>query len=130
MLLRKRKKKILVADDDEDFLRVARAILEHAGFTIDTAENGEAALKAIKRQKYDLLVLDVVMPKVDGIKLFRMVRKSKRYSKVPVLFISGKAGKMGIDEQQREVIEKANGYVEKPIKTKEFIGHVTKLIEA
>lgn len=129
MLLRRRKKKILVADDDNDFLRVARAILEHYGFTIDTAENGEEALKAIKKRKYDLLVLDVVMPKIDGIKLFRMVRKSKRYSKVPVLFISGKAGKEEIDEQRREVIEKANGYMEKPIKTKEFIEQVKMLFE-
>ena len=130
MLLRKRKKKILVADDDTDFLSVTRAILEHAGLAIDAVGNGEEALKAIKKQKYDLLILDVVMPKVDGIKLFRMVRKSKKYSKVPVLFISGKTGKVGIDEQQREVIEKANGYVEKPIKTREFIEKVTKLIEA
>ena len=129
MLLRRRKKRILVADDDNDFLRVARAILEHYGFTIETAENGEEALKAIKKRTYDLLVLDIVMPKIDGIKLFRMVRKSKRYSKVPVLFISGKAGKEEVDEQLREVIEKANGYMEKPFKTKEFIELVKMLIE-
>lgn len=129
MLLRRHKKRILVADDDNDFLRVARAILEHYGFTIETAENGEEALKAIKKRTYDLLVLDVVMPKIDGIKLFRMVRKSKRYSKVPVLFISGKAGKEEVDEQLREVIEKANGYMEKPFKTKEFIELVKMLIE-
>ncbi len=58
-----------------------------------------------------------------------MVRKSKRYSKVPVLFISGKAGKEEVDEQLREVIEKANGYMEKPFKTKEFIELVKMLIE-
>ena len=129
MLLRRRKKRILVADDDEDFLRVARAILEHYGFTIDTAENGEEALKAIRKRKYDLLVLDVVMPKIDGIKLFRMVRKSKRYSKIPVLFISGRASKEEVEEERWKIIKKAEGYVKKPIKTKAFMETVKMLIE-
>jgi CheY-like chemotaxis protein len=129
MLLRKRKKRILVADDDEDFLRVARAILEHAGFIVETAENGEEALKAIKKRKYDLLVLDVVMPKIDGIKLFRMVRKSERYSKIPVLFISGRASKEEVEEERWKIIKKAEGYVKKPIKTKAFIETVKMLIE-
>jgi CheY-like chemotaxis protein len=129
MLFKKRKKKILVADDDGDFLRVTQAILEYAGFAIDTVENGEDALKAIKKRKYDLLVLDVIMPRIDGLKLFRMVRKSKRYAKIPVLFISGLTGMEEMGEQQMEIIGKAEGYVEKPIKTKPFIELVKKLIE-
>jgi len=129
MLWRKRKKKILVADDDSDFTGVIRAILEHAGFAIDTASNGEEALKAIKKQKYDLLVLDVVMPKIDGIKLFRMTRKSKRYSNIPVLFISGHSSRERLMEQHKEIIDQAFGYMEKPIKTKVFIEKIQTLIK-
>jgi len=129
MIFQKRKKKILVADDDSDFLRVSQAILEYAGFEIDTAEDGKEALKAIKKRKYDLLVLDVIMPRIDGIKLFRMVKKSKRYAEIPVLFISGLSGKEELGEQQMEIIRKAEGYVEKPIKTKPFIELVKKVIE-
>ena len=129
MAFRKRKKKILVADDDSDFTSVIRAVLEHAGFAIDTASNGEEALKSIKKQKYDLLILDVVMPKIDGIKLFRMTRKSKRYSNIPVLFISGHSSRERLMEQHREIIDKASGYMEKPIKTKVFIEKVKALIE-
>ena len=54
MLFRKGKKKIFVADDDGDFLAVIRAILEHAGFAVDTAENGEEARKVLKKKMYDL----------------------------------------------------------------------------
>jgi DNA-binding response OmpR family regulator len=129
MAFRKRKKKVLVADDDSDFTGVVRAILEHAGFAIDTASNGEEALKAIKKQTYDLLILDVVMPKVDGIKLFRMTRKSKRYSKIPVLFISGHSNRERVMEQHKEIIDKAAGYMDKPIKTKVFIERVKSLID-
>ena len=129
MAFRKRKKKILVADDDSDFTGVVRAVLEHAGFAIDTASNGEEALKLIKKQKYDLLILDVVMPKIDGIKLFRMTRKSKRYSNISVLFISGHSSRERLMEQHKEIIDQASGYMEKPIKTKVFIEKVKTLIE-
>lgn len=129
MAFRKRKKKVLVADDDGDFTGVVRAILEHAGFAIDTASNGEEALKAIKKQQYDLLILDVVMPKIDGIKLFRMARKSKRYSKIPVLFISGHSNRERLMEQHKEIINHASGYMEKPIKTKTFIEKIRTLLE-
>jgi DNA-binding response OmpR family regulator len=129
MAFRKRKKKVLVADDDGDFTGVVQAILEHAGFAIDTASNGEEALKAIKKQQYDLLILDVVMPKIDGIKLFRMARKSKRYSKIPVLFISGHSNRERLMEQHREIINHASGYMEKPIKTKSFIEKIRTLLE-
>lgn len=128
MAFRKRKKKILVADDDDDFTEVARAILEHAGYAIDTASNGEEALKAIKKQNYELLILDVVMPKIDGVKLFRMTRKSKRYSDIPVLFVSGHPSKERLLEQHKEIIHRANGYMEKPIKTKNFIEEVKNLL--
>ena len=129
MIFRNRKKKILVADDDSDFTGVIRAILEHAGFTIDTASDGEEALKAIKKHKYDLLILDVVMPKIDGIKLFRMTRKSKRYSNIPVLFISGHSNRVRLMEQHKEIIDQASGYLEKPIKTKVFIEKMRTLLE-
>ena len=81
MLLRNGKKRVLVADDDKDFLGVTRAILEFAGFKVDTAENGAEALKEIKRRKYDLLILDIIMPKIDGIKLYKMAKKSKNQPK-------------------------------------------------
>ena len=129
MLFRKRKKKILVADDDSDFLGVTRAILEYAGFAIDTAANGEEALKKLKKRKYDLLILDVVMPKIDGIKLFRMLKRGKRYANTPVLFISGHSDKIEHDDQKKEIINKADGYMQKPFKTKDFLETVRELLK-
>jgi len=129
MVFGKRKKKILVADNDIDFLSVVEAILEHAGYAIDTAEDGEEALKAIRKQKYDLLVLDTGMSRIDGIKLFQLARKSGSYSKTPVLLVSGQSNGEWMKENEKETIGQADGYIWKPIKTKTFLEKVRTLIE-
>ncbi len=129
MIFKRGKKRVLVADDNKDFLGVTQSLLEFSGFKADIAENGEEALEKIKRHKYDLLILDVVMPKIDGIKLFQMARKSRSYARVPVIFVSGQVNKDGLGERQREVVAKANGYIEKPFKTKAFLDAVGKLLE-
>jgi CheY-like chemotaxis protein len=126
---RKGKKRILVADDDEDFLSAMRAVLEFGGFRVDTAEDGEKALKEIKRHGYDLLILDVVMPRIDGVKLFQMVKKSKRYRDIPVLFVSGYPVMNELEERKREIVKKAEAYIQKPFKTKEFLEMARRLLE-
>ena len=118
-----------MADDDEDFLTVIRSVLEFAGFAVETAEDGETALKEIKRRRYDLLILDVVMPRIDGIKLFRMVRKSKKFAGIPVLLVSGKLSTERLEERQSEIIKRADGYIQKPFKTKELLDEVRALVE-
>jgi len=127
MLLGKRKKRILVVDDDEDFLSVVRTVLEFAGFRVDTAPDGEIALKEIKKHKYSLLIIDVYMPKIDGVKLFQMVRKSKKYKDVPVLFVSGQSAMVKLEERKREIVKKAEAYIEKPFKTKALMEKVRDL---
>ena len=129
MLLRNGKKRVLVADDDKDFLGVTRAILEFAGFKVDTAENGAEALKEIKRRKYDLLILDIIMPKIDGIKLYKMAKKSKRYKDIPVLFISGYPILANLQKRKREIVDKAEASIQKPFKTKLFVDMVHALME-
>ena len=129
MPIRKRKKRVLVADDDEDVLSVTRAVLDFAGFKVDTAGDGEKALKEIKRHKYDLLILDVIMPRIDGLKLFQKLKKSKRYADIPVLFISGYPVKTVLEERKREIVEKAEAYIQKPFQTKVFLDTVRKLLQ-
>lgn len=129
MALRNSKKRVLVADDDPDLLSVTRSVLEFAGFKVDTADDGKDALKQIKKRTYDLLILDMMMPKLGGIKLFQMLKKSKRYSKIPVLFISGYPDRIELNEQMREMVKRADGYITKPLKTKEFIEKVKVLVD-
>lgn len=123
------KKIILIADDNKDFLSVTRALLELAGFRIETAKNGEEALGQIKKLKYDLLVLGVVMPRIDGIRLLQMVRKSKRYAEVPVLFISDHSSKRERETRLRKTVCKNEGNIRQPFKAEAFLKMVTALLE-
>jgi len=129
MLFKNSKKRVLVSGGDKDFLSVTQALLEFAKLKADTAEDGEEALKKIKKHKYDLLILHVVMPKIDGIKLSQMAKKSQKYAEVPVLFVSDYSSKDVLEVRQREIIERANGYLQKPFKTKVFLDKVKALLE-
>ena len=124
------KKRVLVAhNDDKDFLNVTRSLLEFAGFRADTVEDGKEALEQIRKHTYDLLILDVIMPGIDGIKLFQMVRRSERYAEIPVLFVSGYSSEEGLEAGQREIVDKADGYIQKPFKTRTFLDTVRRLLE-
>lgn len=121
MILKTDRKRILVADDDEGFLGATRTILEVCGYRVETAMDGEEALRKIRKHVYDMVILDVIMPKIEGSKLFRMIRKSKRYKHVPVLLISGYPVWTELEERKRDIIRKADAYIQKPFQTKALL---------
>ncbi|GAB4354612.1 MAG: hypothetical protein Kow0099_38780 [Candidatus Abyssubacteria bacterium] len=123
------KKRILIADNNGDFLSVTRSLLELAGFNAEIAKDGEEALGLIKKLKYDLLVLGVLMPRITGIRLLQKVRKSKSYASVPVLFITGRSGRRGLDTRSRGRVSRAEGYMKKPFNNRVFLETVTALLE-
>jgi len=101
---------ILVVDDEESVLNMERRVLEDAGYSVVVASKGEDALKAVVESKPDLVLLDVMLPDVDGITLSSQMR---RLTKSPIVLISGK---------MTEVFDKAQGldigaddYVTKPV---------------
>jgi DNA-binding response OmpR family regulator len=126
---KKNKTRILVADDDADFRAVVRAVLEFADFDVRTVNDGEEALKELKKNTYNLLILDVFMPRLDGVRLFQKLRKSKKYKDIPVIFVSAQPASVSLNEQKREIVEKAEAYIEKPFRTKVFLEKVRYLIE-
>jgi len=123
------RKKILIADDNKDFLSVTQSLLEFAGFRAETAKDGGEALGQIKKLKYDLLVLGVILPRIDGIRLLQTVRKSRRYRAVPVLFISRYSGKGRLETRVRQKDRIARGYIPKHFQTEGFLEMVTALLE-
>ena len=76
---------ILVVDDNPMYTTMLRIILEGDGYTVTTAESAERALEALAHTTYDLLLLDVVMPDMDGLELCRRIRATSR---VPILFVT------------------------------------------
>ena len=80
------KKKILLAEDERSISRALKLKLELSGFEIELAANGEEALDILKTKKFDLLLLDIMMPKVDGFSVMEEMKKRK--DKTPIIVLS------------------------------------------
>jgi CheY-like chemotaxis protein len=78
---------ILIVDDEPDVAEAIQAVLEHAGFTVVVANSAARALEALQRQQFDIVVTDVIMPKVNGLELIRRLRAD--HPRVRVIAISG-----------------------------------------
>ena len=90
--------KILVIDDDQDTLNLIRLSLEQAGFRVIRTTKPEEGISMVLREKPDLLVLDIMMPGIDGLELLRRVRRHPTMGEIPVIIISARASTVG---QQR-----------------------------
>jgi len=80
---------ILIVDDEPQFRMVLTSLLLQEGLDVVSAENGEDALTKLKEQEFDLVICDVYMPVMDGIKFHKAVRAIPKFERLPFLFISG-----------------------------------------
>ena len=116
-------KKILIVEDDLSIAELQRDYLELAGFEVKICSDGVAGLNAIKENKYDLLILDVMLPKISGLDILRNIKDTKD---IPVLMVSAK----------KEEIDKIKGlslgaddYITKPFSPGELVARVKSHIE-
>jgi DNA-binding response OmpR family regulator len=106
---------ILAVDDDVQVLSLVRDTLEMEGYRVITADSGEAAVAAFEQQPPDLVVLDIMMPGIDGYAVCRRIRSSSR---VPIIMLTG----MGSDEEKvRGLDAGADDYVAKPFSVEELL---------
>jgi DNA-binding response OmpR family regulator len=122
------KKRILIADDDPDVLEVIKAILEHEGFRVRSARDGEQALKLVRKNDFDAVILDVDMPKRSGVRVLQRMRKQPDLKDVPVMLITGNLLKAK-ELQENGVAKLANDYLIKPFNTREFMKRVRALLD-
>lgn len=123
------KKRILIADDDPDVLEVIKAILEHEGFRVRTARDGEQAYKLVRKTAFDAVILDVVMPKASGIKILKLMRRSSKLKDVPVMLMTGNLQKAK-ELEENGIADLANDYLTKPFNTRDLTKRVKALIQS
>lgn len=106
------KKKILVVDDDTMAVTLMKKTLENMGFEIFKGHNGLEALAAVKATPVDLVILDQMMPKMDGIKACALIKADKRFRHIPVIMFTASA-----DEEDKKLAQEvgANAYCNKPL---------------
>jgi len=120
-------KKIVVAEDDDAIAHMVNMALGDAGFLCLRARDGEEALRLVRAHDPDLLVLDVMMPRVDGYEVARRLKSDVMWSRTPILMLTALAG----TENQIEGLEAgADAYMAKPFDLREFNAQVKALIRA
>src|SRR5437867_466961 len=111
-------KTVLVVDDEPGIVRIARDYLEHSGFTVATAGDGAAALRAFRQYQPDLVVLDLGLPEVDGLDVTREVRRT---SAVPIIMLTAR------NEEVDKLVGLelgADDYLTKPFSPRELVARV------
>lgn len=92
------KMKILFVDDEPDIRTIAAMALKHAQYDVNLCDSGKAALQAAKTFKPDLILMDVMMPDLDGITTLKRMQHDEELKSIPVIFISAKVQKREIDK--------------------------------
>jgi DNA-binding response OmpR family regulator len=116
--------RILVVDDERDVNTALREVLEHNGFKVDSYDDPVLALKNFKAQLYDLVILDIKMPKLDGFALYREIKRFDK--KVKVCFLT--AGEMYYGVYSDIFSLPANRFIRKPISNEELIKRINEII--
>jgi CheY-like chemotaxis protein len=122
--------KILVVDDDPDFVEVTRIVLEKAGYRVVSASNGAEALAQVKAEKPDLMLLDVMMRTVtDGLDACLELREDAVARYLPVVMVTSIASTDGSGEVSTEHAACADGWLSKPVNPQVLLDIVRRLID-
>ena len=119
-------KKVLVVDDDPDVVTFNVTIVEELGYTPLVAKNGEEGLKIVKEERPDLVILDVLMPRQSGVRLYRELKTDESLGQIPVIMLSAIAEKTFLRSQKaltefgEDKIPEPEIYLEKPIEPEEL----------
>jgi twitching motility two-component system response regulator PilG len=120
-----RKKRILIIEDEESLLKLETILLTVKGYEVTGVLTGNDALEKISRGSYDLVLLDIMLPDIDGFEICRRIKADPLTSSVPVVMLTAKKNP---DDQERGVACGANAYLTKPFKSAMIIEVIDKLI--
>lgn len=116
------KERILIADDEKELARAIGMILKYSDYEVDIVENGKQAVEKTNDNIYDVIILDVMMPIMDGIEALKEIRKNN--IKTPVLLLTAKSQ---VDDKVEGLDSGANDYITKPFDKKELLARIRAL---
>ncbi|MBW4564474.1 MAG: response regulator [Mojavia pulchra JT2-VF2] len=117
---------ILICDDVEDNCIFFQTILEMEGYTVEFVTSGIEALNKIKSQKPDLLLLDIMMPEINGYEVVRRVQKDKHLQTLPILLITAHQEVFAMELSDISV----NGIIQKPVDPDDLVERIQEIFEA
>jgi two-component system alkaline phosphatase synthesis response regulator PhoP len=120
------KKKILIVDDEKDIVEPIQFRLEVEGYECLVANDGEEALLRAKRENPDLILLDIMLPKINGYKIARFLKFDEAYKHIPIIMLTARAQKTDIELGEKTG---ADEYVTKPFEMDELVALVKKYLK-
>ena len=119
-------KKILIVDDEQDIVESLKFVLETSGYTCYSAYNGEDGLRLAKEIIPDLMILDVMMPKINGFKISRLLKFDNKYKNIPILMVTART-----QEEDKLIGEEtgADEYITKPFELDDIVKRVDKYLK-
>lgn len=119
-------KKILIVDDEADIIEILQFVLEAQGYECVTAMDGETGLNLAREINPDLIILDVMMPRINGYKISRLLKFDAKYKNIPILMVTARS-----QEEDKLIGEEtgADEYITKPFDLDEVVKIVQKYLE-
>ena len=118
--------KLLLIDDEVQLLEMLQIRLEANGYEIVTANDGVEGIEKVKSENPDLIILDIMMPKMDGYEVCEILKNDPQYSKIPIIFLSAKAQE---DNMKIGKEEGAEAFVKKPFETSDLLTKIEELLK-
>lgn len=119
------KKTILIVDDEQDMLYAVKLLIVANNYEVLTAKDGQEALETARRENPDLIILDLMLPKLDGYKVCRMLKFDNKYKTIPIIMFTARAQK-GDEQLGYEV--GADAYVAKPFDPGKLLSKIKELL--
>jgi DNA-binding response OmpR family regulator len=122
--------KVLVIDDDQDFISAVRNILEENQFEVYTEANGEEGLAAAGKNRPDIILVDVMLPEKDGFTVCKELKEGDKTRSIPVIILTSVGKKLTEPDYAKAVAvtHKADDFIEKPVEARELLKHIHRLI--
>jgi DNA-binding response OmpR family regulator len=117
---------VVCIEDEPGVIELIRLILERRGLTVVGAENGAAGLDAIRQSRPALVLLDLMLPGMDGWEIYRRMKADDMMKRIPVIIVTAKAE--GIDEVLAKQVAKVDDYIKKPFSLQELLQSVERVM--
>lgn len=121
-----KKYKILLVEDEQNLREVLKYQLEHAGYQVITASDGLEALNLARKYKVDLIILDLMLPKLDGYTVCRLLKFSEQYRKIPLIMATARTNP---EDKERGLQMGADFYLTKPLNSQELLEKIKELLK-
>ncbi len=126
METQKHQKRIVYFEDDPDMIELVRIILAREGFQIDGVSEGESGLNFVRNTQPDLVLLDLMLPDMDGWEVFRQLKQDESTEAIPVMVVTAKS--QSIDKVLGIEIAKVDEYISKPFRPHELVELVNRVL--